>query len=413
MHILFLTSGYIPSPGHMGTVNVAWGIVAGLRATGVQVSVCVLRRGTRFEGPELLGPLSGLEVKVYFPEPEPARGGVWRLLLPFGLEESYQEVRFRPAVKRLVEELGPDSLWLFTSRAVAAAAGAGRWPPRIVLSETLEYRGRLPRLAFDLKYQAGLGRYWDALRAAMRWIPRSIHSLRLMSLCDQVVVHADHEAAWLRSHGVPQASYLPQPMGEPLAKNGSPRRQPRPKAATQKLRLMLVAEWGAIANLSAMPSLVEDILPALEDSLGGDGFELHLIGAWVELPPRFERPLRRRTQVKIRGFVHDLEHEYSLADIVLVPTPIVFGARSRIPEAFANGCCVVAHSACAVGVPELKDAENIVLADTGAAVAAAAKTLSERPELADRIGRAARSTFEEHFDTRVFCRRMVSLLSQS
>jgi glycosyltransferase involved in cell wall biosynthesis len=114
--------------------------------------------------------------------------------------------------------------------------------------------------------------------------------------------------------------------------------------------------------------------------------------------------------VKRRGYVEDIHEEFRAADILLVPTPIDLGFRVRIAEGFSFGCCVVAHRANALGMPELCDGETTLMDDTGSGLAEAVVRCLRSTALRDQLGAAARATFEQVLDGRIVCNQMVDEL---
>jgi glycosyltransferase involved in cell wall biosynthesis len=72
------------------------------------------------------------------------------------------------------------------------------------------------------------------------------------------------------------------------------------------------------------------------------------------------------------------------------------GTRLKILEAWAAGLPVVSTSLGAEGLPAL-DGENLLLADTGPAIAAALTRVLESPALRQQLGHAGRLLLEKEF----------------
>ena len=83
--------------------------------------------------------------------------------------------------------------------------------------------------------------------------------------------------------------------------------------------------------------------------------------------------------------------------MVLVPTPIRLGVRVRILTAFSYGACVVAHSANALGIPELEHGENVLLGRNARELADSVARAIAEPELRRRTSAGARATYERFF----------------
>ena len=129
-------------------------------------------------------------------------------------------------------------------------------------------------------------------------------------------------------------------------------------------------------------------------------------------PPAALRESLRHPAVRLTGHVEPPDDEFLGAEVVLVPTPIETGPRVRILTAFAYGCCVVAHQANALGIPELADGENALLAETDGLVAATLRALRDRP-LRERLGAAGRGLYEARFTPERAGGRIVRALEET
>jgi glycosyltransferase involved in cell wall biosynthesis len=82
---------------------------------------------------------------------------------------------------------------------------------------------------------------------------------------------------------------------------------------------------------------------------------------------------------------------------MLVPTDIPLGIRVRIITGWSFGCPIVAHRANAAGIPEMRNEENALLADTDLELANAVCRLLRDQALQNRLSNGGRSTFEQYF----------------
>jgi glycosyltransferase involved in cell wall biosynthesis len=82
--------------------------------------------------------------------------------------------------------------------------------------------------------------------------------------------------------------------------------------------------------------------------------------------------------------------------VLLVSTPVETGPRVRILSAFSYGCCVVAHEANRLGIPQLVHEENVLLSDTAGLARETLRALAD-PELRARLGRRGRELYESDF----------------
>ena len=275
------------------------------------------------------------------------------------LETFYPWVALAPAMNAVVEEIRPDALLAYTLYNLSATHGLTACPRMAVL--------------VDLDHVVAHYRWLDtSLRPVRQFFRASLRRLAVMQQpkfmtqllqdCDAVVDFAAHHASWFRQHGVPNCLYIPPPTRDPV---GSHWRALRDSCSEQSTaRILLIGHFGGIASISGIRSFTTKVLPTLEQKLGLDRFEVHIVGDYSKHRMLAEQ-LRSHHTVKLRGYVEDVNREFLSADILLVPTPIKLGTRTRIIEGFSYGCCIVAHEANALGIPQMVHEENALLAADG------------------------------------------------
>jgi glycosyltransferase involved in cell wall biosynthesis len=189
---------------------------------------------------------------------------------------------------------------------------------------------------------------------------------------------------------VRHCEYIPTPVPDP----GHPPEavfRPDPNV----LRILHLGHLGGAASMSGLPLLLDETIPQLVEALGQDGFELHFVGR-VDL----KEPLRSRLQhpsIRLRGFVESLDEEMRMADVFVVPIPHEVGSRTRLLTAMAYGSCIVAHRSAALGNPELRHEDNILLASTGTGLAREILRAWGDDELRSQLKASARSTYVNYF----------------
>ena len=109
--------------------------------------------------------------------------------------------------------------------------------------------------------------------------------------------------------------------------------------------------------------------------------------------PEDVAPLFKRPSVRLRGYVEDIDIELLAADVLLVPTPVTLGFRSRVIAAFSYGACTVLHKANRAGLPELVHEENSLVAASGKGLAQQIFRAVRDSELSNRIRHSARKTY--------------------
>jgi glycosyltransferase involved in cell wall biosynthesis len=101
-------------------------------------------------------------------------------------------------------------------------------------------------------------------------------------------------------------------------------------------------------------------------------------------------------RIEVTGPVEDAVRELAQARVAVVPLLAGSGTRLKILEAWAAGRPVVSTTLGAEGLP-VRDGENLLLADGGAAFAAAVSRLLESGDLRQSLGRAGRLLVEKEF----------------
>lgn len=421
MRVLVLTPNLIPYPTGFGSAVHVWSLVRTLLELGHEVHLCCYDFSPERQKAEWVNgdyrvtiqELTRRGVKVHLIDHrEPVPSTVWagrldlvrKALVP-ALSDFYAGPAYSRAISDLVVKIRPDALFVWTVDAVAATRGMAK--------------GAIPRLAFltDLDHLANSFRrryrQADSFKAKLyktvggladRRLPGT--TTRLLAGCEAVVDHAAHHCEWLRGQGLSHARYLPVPV---LDQAGPGWQAARSQALEGNAapKISLIGNVRGIATLAGLYLFAREVLPEIENSFA-DSAEVHVIGGGklpTDLVKMLDRPF-----VKIRGFVEDIHAEFRSSDVFLVPTPIDLGFRTRIAEAFSFGCCVVAHDANALGMPELRHEDNTLLASTGRGLTKALMRCLKSVELRERLGARARMTFERELDGSLVSRQMIDTI---
>jgi polysaccharide biosynthesis protein PslH len=144
-------------------------------------------------------------------------------------------------------------------------------------------------------------------------------------------------------------------------------------------------------NLSAVRFFRAEIWPLLRDRW--PQLIWRLIGKNPQAVSRFTSGDPR---IEVTGQVDDAVRELARARVAVVPLLAGSGTRIKILEAWAAGLPVVSTSVGAEGLPA-RDGENLLLADSGPAIAAALTRVLENPALRQHLGQAGRLLLEKEF----------------
>ena len=146
-----------------------------------------------------------------------------------------------------------------------------------------------------------------------------------------------------------------------------------------------------------------------DPELGPDGFKStsSAVTTRPQLPGKRRTPCSRASRQ-----IEPPDDEILAADVLLVPTPLNTGPRSRIITGMTFGTCVVAHEANRLGIPELRHDENALLAADGPRLAEATLAALSDPETRARVGREGRRLYESTFTPSIAGARIVRELER-
>jgi len=200
---------------------------------------------------------------------------------------------------------------------------------------------------------------------------------------------AAHHAEQLQGDGAVNCKYIHTPVNDPLINSHN-------ITKPDYLKILHIGHLKGTATLSGVELIAEEILPYLRSEFKTQ-FELHFVGAFHERMPETLRKNLEFSEVKFRGQITPPDDEFLSSQCLLVSTPIELGIRVRIITALSFGCCVVAHTANAKGIPELIHGYNCLLAETGQELAMHCISVFENPELRLELEKNARKTYEDYF----------------
>ena len=146
------------------------------------------------------------------------------------------------------------------------------------------------------------------------------------------------------------------------------------------------------ANLDAVRWFAEAILPIIQAER--PGVRLRVTGRNDALPA--DDPLRDRQGIELTGYLKDVRPAVRGAAACVAPLRQGGGTRLKILEAMALGTPVVATPRGIEGIAAT-DGEDVLLADTPAAFAAATWRLMADPALRARVGAAGRRLAESRY----------------
>ncbi len=217
-----------------------------------------------------------------------------------------------------------------------------------------------------------------------------------------ILEHAAQHAEELRAKGIKQVVYLPHPL---------PKQYELAFVPSETVRILIPGSFKGIASRIGFEYFFNELLPAF-DSLRERirrPYRFRVVGHGT-MPEQFMQKLTQRADCEFGGYAEDIVEEYRNTDVILVNIPIPHGFRTRIAEAFSFGLCVVAHEANAVGMPELIDETNILMAADPKVLAEKLIHAINDPALRSRLAARARTDFESTISMDVAAVRVRKLL---
>ena len=166
-----------------------------------------------------------------------------------------------------------------------------------------------------------------------------------------------------------------------------------------------------IGSMNWMPNeegirwFIDEVLPKTVEKV--PGFVYHLAGRNM---PEWLSTLKD-PHVNVIGEVPDAKAFVADHDVAIVPLLSGSGIRIKIIESMAMGKTVITTRVGAEGI--LYDEEvNIIIAENKAKMVEAIRSINENPQIAVKIGQAARKLIEETYDNRKIIARLLMFYEQ-
>jgi len=179
-----------------------------------------------------------------------------------------------------------------------------------------------------------------------------------------------------------------------------------PEEFTPKSEIEGKPKFYHIGSMNWMPNeegiswFIDEVLPKTVEKV--PDFVYHLAGRSM---PEWLTTMKN-PHVDVVGEVPDAKAFVANHDVAIVPLLSGSGIRIKIIESMAMGKTVITTRVGAEGI--LYDEEvNIIIAENKARMVEAIRSINENPEIAVRIGQAARKLVEETYDNRKIIARLL------
>ena len=301
--------------------------------------------------------------------------------------EEFDSPVMRAALRQTVRKWTPAVAQLeFTHMAQYAEACR---PARTILVEhdiTLDLYGQLLEQQDDFETRRQYERWERFERAAWGRVDRVV----TMSEKDRLTVGAPHAEAF--ANGVDVERF--QPSGDP----------------TDPGRILFIGSFAHYPNLLALDFFLREAWPVLRPL----GARLHIIAGsrpdyFLDMYKQRVRPPLDQPGIELEAFVSDVRPAYRRAAVVIAPLLASAGTNIKIMEAMAMGKAIVSTPAGINGLDELVDGRDVVVASTGAAMAAEIEALFTDPARRSALEREARRTAVRCYDWDVIAERQKKL----
>jgi glycosyltransferase involved in cell wall biosynthesis len=417
MHVALLFGGGIPNPSTGGGPLTAYTVLRHLLDSGDDVTVFALHDRDYHDaaGAELSARIShlrevGAEV-VPIPSdaaaavdaaPRDVRSRVRRSLTP-RVEDLYPHSADAARVRTAVARTDCNVAFVYHFEALAGSRELDI--PRVAGVGDPSHLPVYYRWRDALPSRAAL-RQTNRVQAIMRAQPR--YMAALLEECAAYGAFAAHHAEWLRAHGAPRCAYFRTPVPDEAGSGWFAHRRRRPPGAPP--RILLLGHLKGIVTIDGF-RVFEQVLPWLDRAFGADGYIIDVVGGAE--PPRELARILEHPAVRRHGHADGAGAWLQETDVLAVPTSIPLGIRVRIISGLSYGTPIVAHSASALGIPELEDGVNALLATSPREMGEQIVRVVSDRALSEHLERGARATYERYFSPSVAAEVIARELRQS
>ncbi len=321
------------------------------------------------------------------------------------------EWRTRPAVLERLDLLRPDCVLPFAFDAVVYTHGFKK-APRVAFQAEGPHINTYVNWKYDPEVRPGWSPQYLAYSAKTLLAARSQEAVydRLTRDLTIAAFAGPHYVQWAKDRGMTNAVFITTPVPDPVGPEWKQLRDALPP--NEKCKILMIGHLHSTSNKSGLPIFFEEILPHLESKWGNENFEVHIVGRNEGMPARFNA-WRKHPALRFRGPVYPADQEFLSSDILLVPIPAKTGSRVRILNGFTYGSAIVAHSANALGIPELRHGENVLLGDTGREIAEQVIRLAPDKTMRRKLGENGRATYERHYTEEEGGRQYLRLIDEA
>ena len=177
-------------------------------------------------------------------------------------------------------------------------------------------------------------------------------------------------------------------------------------SAEAPAHLIYIGSMDWYPNEDAVSFFADEVLPQIHTEVPDVKFSI--VGG---NPSARVQKLAEKEGIVVTGRVPEIKPYFAEATVFVVPLRIGSGTRLKILEALAMGKAIVSTSVGAEGL-DLKDSEEIFIADEPTVFAEAVTRLLKDPSLRRRIGESGRARVEQDYDWRSISEKLHQLYTK-
>jgi glycosyltransferase involved in cell wall biosynthesis len=157
-------------------------------------------------------------------------------------------------------------------------------------------------------------------------------------------------------------------------------------------------------NVAGLIWFIENVLSEIRFE-----FEFRIIGSGL-LSEKLKKIIVNSERVRFLGFVENLENDYNVADLVVIPILSGSGTRLKALEAMSYGCTIVSTLK---GVEGIDINNEVIIENDPVLMAKAIRKLIENPSYCREIGDKARTLAEKTFDWNIIGQKINQSIERS
>jgi len=317
---------------------------------------------------------------------------VFKILKP-KLEDFYPEIEYRRIIEKRVCEFSPDIIFIPWSEWITAACSEIK-VPKFAYYGNPDPKVGLFRLKFSFEHgDINLMKFLLLRRMFQKFEGIHLEEMKKYEILGDVAVN---DAKYYVVKGHPNAFYIRNLWINRFGREWQERKRNLEKESPAII-IGSIGKLNGTANQYGLEILGKDFLPLLRKKARGFNYEIHIFGAG-KMHPSLEKYFQT-PEVKIRGFVEDIDKEIFSAKVFLClnnASPYKVG-HTRYLHAWSLGACIVAHKDARLSMPEIIHQKNALLGkDIEEIVDLVIQAISDS-NLRFKIGEAGYQTFKECF----------------